>query len=166
LLENTSYKTTIDSDLIKNIRYYKQLGYEHPENLATAYIYTVLPNMDEEFLTIYEGFSPELKNSEWGTKMSGHFRINSFAVSGILDSELQTHILKYNSWLCNVNCVIGSITYSFYLDFGDFSKNLAIFCNALDHDRIGRFSISSVKFKPSLTFGRCVYIGTPVNRGA
>lgn len=46
--------------------YYKQLGYEHPENLATAYIYTALPSMDEEFLTIYEGFSPELKNSEWG----------------------------------------------------------------------------------------------------
>lgn len=45
---------------------YKELGYKHPDNFATAYIYTALPDPDPEFLMIYDGFTPEVKDSEWG----------------------------------------------------------------------------------------------------
>lgn len=51
---------------IKVSSMYRELGIKYPGNVATAYILTAAPDLGESYQDIYESFTMEVKNSEWG----------------------------------------------------------------------------------------------------
>ncbi len=50
---------------------YIELGEKHPDNVATAYIFTGIMEFRKKHADLFKTFSPEVKNSKWGKILNG-----------------------------------------------------------------------------------------------